>query len=240
MLDERQKSSLATMKMRCGQKVFLDSCWVILHTLWSTGSSSTSSWFITLDVSKTPQDSLKHKTLQKKQLVQCGNSANPMHCLPWLYKVYDSRWLEDLPATTFDLKQLQNLKGSVWYSKVPVGHSTLQIQRNNCVPLLASQATSVIIHYKQEWQHSCLKLEWMKSSLWVEWATEAMTMFVRTSADFHAFCDHQTGTARWWLLHFNQSTWVKIRYAHANNRVHVPCVHAHNIRTHAHGACTLS
>ena len=80
----------------------------------------------TEDVSKTNQGGLKHKKLEKKEVVHYANPANPKRCLIRLYKLYNSKCPEDRPANAFYLKPLQIPKRNVWYSKIPVGHNALQ------------------------------------------------------------------------------------------------------------------
>ena len=48
---------------------------------------------------------------------------NPECCLVCLYQVYLSHRPADVQS--FNLTPLQKQKGEIWYSKVPVGHSTL-------------------------------------------------------------------------------------------------------------------
>ena len=77
------------------------------------------------DVSKTNQGGLANKKKKPKEVYQYANEEDPSRCFVRLYKLYNSKCPEDRPPNAFYLTPLPKLKGTIWYSKNPIGHNTL-------------------------------------------------------------------------------------------------------------------
>ncbi len=78
------------------------------------------------DVSKTNQGGLNSRRKKPNEVVHYANTTNPERCYVRLFKVYNSRCPLDRPDNALYLKPLSAPKGHAWYSKIPLGHNTLQ------------------------------------------------------------------------------------------------------------------
>ena len=77
------------------------------------------------DCSKNNSGRLKSRKLKPKQVLHYENSDNCARCPVQLYKLYLSKCLQQLNVNGFYLKPLHNLHGNIWYSRVLLGHNTL-------------------------------------------------------------------------------------------------------------------
>ncbi len=79
----------------------------------------------TENYSKNNAGGLAHRKVEPKHVVHHANDANPKRCLVRLYQAYMSHRPSEAKGDAFYLTPLKKTKGSVWYSKTPIGHNTL-------------------------------------------------------------------------------------------------------------------
>ena len=78
------------------------------------------------DISKTNQGGLANEQKEKtKEVYQYANEQDPNRCFVRLYKLHNSKCPKDRPLNAFYLSPLPKQKGTIWYSKSPMGHNTL-------------------------------------------------------------------------------------------------------------------
>ena len=77
------------------------------------------------DCSKNNSGGLKSRKLKPKEVMHYENTDNRARCPVRLYKLYLSKCPQQSNGNGFYLKPLQNPHGDIWYSRVPLGHNTL-------------------------------------------------------------------------------------------------------------------
>ena len=79
----------------------------------------------TEDISKNHPGGLKGRNIKPKIVVQHANLDNPQRCFVRLFKLYVSLCPSDAPPHAFYLRPAQRPSEHCWYSKFPLGHTTL-------------------------------------------------------------------------------------------------------------------
>ena len=79
----------------------------------------------TENVSKNHSGGLGHRKVQQKSVTHYANKENPSRCFIKMYKEYMSHCPSIRTTNAFYLTPLKKAKGEIWYSSVPIGHSTL-------------------------------------------------------------------------------------------------------------------